>query len=202
MPEPEETTPSEDEPQALPQVREALNRERERRTQAEAEAEAGREAARDLAFLRAGIDIDSPLGKLIRDGYTGELETEAIKSFAGGIPGALPTNGDATPDPATPPADGPTPEERAAAAAEGALSGGGVPAGQPPEKPLGLDMMDAAYATQGGNVRARPASGMSDRATAAGLQVLLNRAVAGDPQAVYKRADESWADAKLRHDRR
>lgn len=194
-----DTEPGED--GNLPQVREALNRERERRTQAEAEAQAGREATRDLAFLRAGIDIDSPLGKLIRDGYTGELETEAIKTFAGGIPGALPTTG-ATSETTTPPADGPTPEEQAAAAAEGALSGGGVPAGQPPEKPLGLDMMDAAYAAQGGNVRTRPASGMSDRATAAGLQVLLNRAVAGDPEAVYKRADESWADAKLRHDRR
>jgi hypothetical protein len=101
-----------------------------------------------------------------------------------------------------PPDDGPTAAEQAAAAAAAALDNGGVPAGEVPGKPLGIDMMDAAYAAQGGNVRARPAGGMSDRATAAGLQVLLDRAVAGDPEAVYKHADESWSDAKGRFDRR
>jgi hypothetical protein len=108
------------------------------------------------------------------------------------------------PTPPPPPDDGPTDAERAAAAGEAAMSRGGLPAGEVPEAPLGQDLMRTA-AQAGGYIRGdgvftRPATGMSDRATAAGFTRLFERAQAGDPEAVYKRADESWADAKARHD--
>jgi hypothetical protein len=43
---------------------------------------------------------------------------------------------------------------------------------------------------------------MSDRSMEAGLNVLFERASKNDPQAVYKRADESWSSAKDRWDQR
>lgn len=38
--------------------------------------------AKQLAFLRAGVDIDTPVGKLLFRGYDGELDAEAIKAEA------------------------------------------------------------------------------------------------------------------------
>jgi hypothetical protein len=189
------TTDDGGEPQGLPQVREALNRETARRQELETQLADAQAAQREVVFLRAGVDLDSKPGQLVAKAYDGELDAEAIKVFAADIPGAL--RGETPPPVGTEPApdDGPTPAEAAAAAADAALSSGGAPPGATPDKPLGIDMMDSAFAAQGGTVRARPAAGMSDRATAAGLQVLLNRAVAGDPQAVFKAADETWADA-------
>lgn len=197
----EDTTIEPAEGAGLPQVREAYNRERARAAELETQLAEAQAAQRENAFLRAGVDLDSKAGSLVAKAYDGELDTEAIRTFASDIPGAL--RGQAPPptETAPPPNDGPTPEELEAARVEGALNGGGVPAGQPPDKPLGLDMMDAAFGAQGGG-RVRPASGMSDRAVAAGVQVILNRAVAGDPEAVYKGADESWGAAKARYDRR
>lgn len=48
-----------------------------RRAAAEAAA-----AKRELAFLRAGVDVDSPIGKLLIKSYEGELDVEAIKAEA------------------------------------------------------------------------------------------------------------------------
>lgn len=182
---------------ALPQVRAALDRETERRKQVEAQLADAQAAQREVAFLRAGVDLESRSGQLVAKAYDGELDPEAIKAFATEIPGAM---RDASPPPAPTESgggEGPTAQERRQAQIEAELSGEGSPPGQAPEKPLGIDMMDAAFKTQGGN-RVRPGRGMSDRATAAGLQVLLNRAVADDPEAVFKRADETWADATER----
>lgn len=55
------------------------------------------EAQRELAFLRAGIKADTPVGQLFVNGYKGDLTTEAIKAAAAEIPGLLDV-------PATPPA--------------------------------------------------------------------------------------------------
>jgi len=46
---------------------------------AEAEASA---AKRELAFLRAGIDLDSPQGKLFAKAYDGDPTADAVKSAA------------------------------------------------------------------------------------------------------------------------
>ena len=49
-------------------------------------------AQRELAFLKAGIDSESPLGKLFITGYAGDLTPEAIKQEATQIPGLLGTS--------------------------------------------------------------------------------------------------------------
>lgn len=51
-------------------------------------AERAEKAERELAFLKAGVDTESALGKLIVEGYKGELTTEAIKAFVGELPQA------------------------------------------------------------------------------------------------------------------
>lgn len=38
-------------------------------------------AQRELAFLKAGVDTESPLGKLVLAGYDGPLEADKIKEF-------------------------------------------------------------------------------------------------------------------------
>jgi hypothetical protein len=194
------TDPGGDESQNLPQVREALNRERERRAALEGEVAELQQSRREAAFLRAGVDLDSPSGDVVFKAYEGELDPAAIQGFAARIPGALrtgsppPDDDGASGQPAPAPDDGPTPDEQRQARIESGLSGETAPPGAVPEKQLGHAMMDAAFAANGGQ-RVRPSGGMGDRAMAAGLQVLMNRAVDGDPEAVFKRADETIGQA-------
>lgn len=63
-------------------------------------AEAGRKAQREVAFLKAGVDTDSPIGKLLFKSYDGELDIEAIKGAAAEV-GAIkaPETPPAAPDP-------------------------------------------------------------------------------------------------------
>lgn len=42
-------------------------------------------AQRELLFVKAGVDTDSPIGKLLLTGYTGELTLEAIKAEAASV---------------------------------------------------------------------------------------------------------------------
>jgi hypothetical protein len=48
---------------------------------------------RESAFMKAGVDLDTPLGKMFAKGYDGELSVDAIKQ-AGSAVGALPTSAD------------------------------------------------------------------------------------------------------------
>lgn len=50
-------------------------------------------AKKENAFLKAGIDLDSPLGKMFAKGYDGELTVDALKSAASAV-GLLPTSAD------------------------------------------------------------------------------------------------------------
>lgn len=59
------------------------------RRRLEQEAEEGRrakeeaaQARRELAFIKAGIDLDSPTGKLFAKGYDGDVSIEAVKAAA------------------------------------------------------------------------------------------------------------------------
>lgn len=61
--------------------RKRLVAEAEERGRAEAAAEA-EAAKRELAFLKAGIDLDSPGGKLLAKAYDGAPTVEAIKAAA------------------------------------------------------------------------------------------------------------------------
>lgn len=71
----ENTEPEEDRtPRGL---RKALDRTDAKAKQAAAEAAA---AKRELAFVKAGVDTDSKLGKLFANGYDGEVTVEAIRA--------------------------------------------------------------------------------------------------------------------------
>jgi hypothetical protein len=102
----------------------------------------------------------------------------------------------------TQPDDGPSDAERRRQAAEGALDGGVAPAGQVPEIPLGVDVMretaKAAGAMRPDGSFVRPAGGFGDRAVSAGFTRLFERASAGDPEATFKRHDETLAEATER----
>lgn len=45
--------------------------------------------ARENAFLKAGVDFDSPVGQLFAKGYDGDLDPTKIKEAAAAIPGVL-----------------------------------------------------------------------------------------------------------------
>jgi CheY-like chemotaxis protein len=47
-----------------------------------ARADAAAEAARELAFVKAGIDPDLPVAKYFMKGYDGEIEVDAIRQAA------------------------------------------------------------------------------------------------------------------------
>lgn len=61
------------------------------------QAESGTAATRELAFVKAGVDTDTPLGQLIRDGYKGEMTTEAIASYAASLGATPPAAATGTP---------------------------------------------------------------------------------------------------------
>ncbi len=50
-------------------------------------------AKKENAFLKAGIDLDSPLGKMFAKGYDGELTVDALKTAASAV-GLIPTSAD------------------------------------------------------------------------------------------------------------
>lgn len=187
----------------LDEVREALKRERQRRAELETQLPDANALRKENLMLRAGIDTESPLGELFSKAYEGELDIEAVRGQWEKI-APQPRGAEPPPEelPRTPsPEDHQLDDQRAGAAAAQHLHAESTQPGQEPEKPIGLAMMDAAFAAQGG-VRARPAGGMSDRSAAAAFDVLFERAAKGDPQAVFKSPEESWQAAKERYDRR
>lgn len=190
--------PGDDAP--IDHVRAWGNRERERREAAEARAADADALRRELAFAKAGVPDETPLGKLFMTGYSGELDTEAVKAaWAEVAPTPVdPPAGDPTPPPPTDPATGLTEEqqEQLRQSREG-LNSDAVPPGSEPTTPLGQGIMNAAFEAQGG-ARARPPQGMGDKALNAGFSHLFERAAKGDPAAVFKRPDEHIADATER----
>lgn len=93
---PDETTPpTVDDSTPLPEVRGAYNRASARVAELEGQVAGAEQAARENVFLRAGVDLDSPLGKLLFDGYKGEMTKEAVVAAWAGIQPA-----EATPPPA------------------------------------------------------------------------------------------------------
>ena len=184
----------------IDQVRAALNRERQRRTEAEQGLSDAENLRRENAFLKAGVDADSPIGKLFTRGYDGELDVEAIKTAWTEI-----RPGEPTPPPTTettpPPTDSvegvtglSTEELERLRQARASLSTDSAPPGALPQTPVMQAMMDAAFEKQGG-VKARPAQGMNDASLNAGFSTLFGRAIEGDQEAVFKSPNEDWATA-------
>jgi hypothetical protein len=87
--------------------------------------------ARENTALRAGIDVESPLGKMFVGSYDGEMTTEAMKSAfeaLGVTPRSTPAN-----DPPVPPVqDGPTDDELAEMRNRRLLQSGSTPPGGEP----------------------------------------------------------------------
>jgi len=70
---------SEMSPEAIRNLRAAANSGKK----AEAEAQ---EAKRELAFMKAGINTDDKVGRMLFSTYDGDLEPDAIKTAADGLP--------------------------------------------------------------------------------------------------------------------
>lgn len=75
----EENEQPQQQQQQEPQWRKNLERKAKEADAAKAEAQA---AKRELAILKAGIDLESPTGKLFAKAYDGEASVDAIKAAA------------------------------------------------------------------------------------------------------------------------
>lgn len=69
-------------PKAVKSLREANKQMKADLEAARAQAEQATQATRELAFIKAGIDIESPTGKLFAKAYDGEATPDAIKEAA------------------------------------------------------------------------------------------------------------------------
>lgn len=166
--------------QSPAQLREYAERQKERADAAEAALAEAAEAKREIAFLRGGVDPDSPLGKLFVKGYDGDLTPDAVREAWSTLQPPAPE----------PPAvdDGPSEAEAAMEEARTALTSGGVPPGEEPEADPRVAMIDAYN-------DARSKNQTQDRAQMAGLQVLVNAAANGDERAIYDR--DRWKREKF-----
>ena len=127
-------------------------------------------AKRELAFLKAGIDTDSPVGKLFTKAYDGELTAEAIKAAASEI-------GLTQEAPAEPPAEQPPSEEELhEQRLRQQLAQGTGPGQTPPPDPR-QEAKDA--------VKSAKDNGDSDeKALASGFAVLREAATRGDDRVI------------------
>ena len=142
---------------------------------AEAKAETER-VQRELAFVKAGVNTDTPAGQIFFKGYDGDLDPEAIRSTAA-------TMNLTTPSP-TPPLEGPpAPETNPLDPAEVDLleSGSNLGGTPPPAEPVA-----AHPATQAQQVHGQAVADGVDNPTAVGLAFnsLVNAAASGDQRVI------------------
>lgn len=127
--EPDETTDEGNGEETITSVRAAQRRAEKRAKDLDAELLEANAAKRELAFLKAGVDTDTPLGKVFVKAYDGELTADAIKGEWEAL-GATPTKPEvevpAIPD-----------EERASTRERQSLAGGSQgDTGETPEVPV------------------------------------------------------------------
>jgi len=153
-------------------------------------ADRGREATkradkleRELAFSRAGIDTETPLGRMFADAYKGELDKEAVKAAWSEIAGAAGGNAQ------EPPAQQ---EEKQVEQSETderrRLTTGG--AGETPHEQPDPDPVQSGYK----NFQERLRDG-EPREKAAGsvFGALIGAAAKGDKRAIFS----GWSDEDL-----
>lgn len=152
------------------------------RADADAAVEAERERAtaleRELAFTKAGVDTDSPAGKIFFKGYDGELDVEAIRASAA----TMNLTGPAPADPAAAPTpEAPSLESNEAQLLQAGASLGGTP---PPPEPVAVHPAQAAN-----DIHAKAIADGMDNPTAVGMAFnsLVNAAHAGDDRGVIRR---------------
>jgi hypothetical protein len=81
MPDEDDVTTLEEELEKLPnRARQHMRLTEKELKTAKAEAEEGRQAKRELAAMKAGIDLSTPVGTLFAKAYDGEWEPDALKS--------------------------------------------------------------------------------------------------------------------------
>lgn len=181
-------------PQQTPaQLREAYERQLARVAELEQQQADTEGVRRENAFLKAGVDGDSPIGKFFTENYKGDLTPDAVSKawteLAPAVPAPTPEPTTATTVPA--PSDEPTAEELAQAAARTALTTGASAPGAEPEIPAGQAMLQTF---QEAKAKGRP----TQAAQRQGLQVLFDRAAQGDATALYQAPGESPGAARDR----
>lgn len=129
---------------------------------------------RELAFARAGIDVDTPLGRLFADGYKGENDVDAVKEAWSAVAPAPA----APAAPAAPPAPAaPVATDTAVFDEAGRLASGAIP-------PIGDVGPDPTQASVDAYWQARR-EGKSDRnAEALGFDMLFGAAARGDERVI------------------
>lgn len=143
---------------------------------AQAEAE---EARRELAFVKAGINTDDKVGRMLYATYDGDLEVESIKEAAEGLPDSVWVG---APQPvSTEPKVGEVqiPGERQVPVQDPHAIGGRASFEQEEAPPV-WDQMKAAYKDAQGK-------GGTDDAIDAALGVVARAAKAGDPMVLGER---------------
>lgn len=143
----------------------------------ERDAKAARQAQRELAFVKAGIDTDSDLGRLFSTAYEGELDREAIQAaWAKIAPAPAPPTDPVTeppPSASTDPAAAEFEEERRRLA-----QGGAGDDGTPPDRDPRKTAIEAGHKMM--------AEGHSrDEAMAQAFSDLASAAAAGDGRVIY-----------------
>lgn len=129
---------------------------------------------RTNAMLMAGIDLSTPVGKLFRDGYRGELsDVEAVKTAAREV-GALPP--ESTPPPSTDPTLERLEGEPDAAAIRNSLVTPGDATPPPPADPYQMILAKAARDEEAGLTR--------DQIHAEAFHGLVTAAASGDARVI------------------
>lgn len=186
--------PDDQQQQGPAQLREARDRAVARAAELETQLAASNSLARENAMLRAGVDLESPVGKLFAKGYDGELDVEAVKaewSTLGGTPAPAAPGVIVPGQEPAPVNDGPTAAELEQQRLSGALLTEATPPGGEPSP----DPWDSAYQEfNAPERRTQPA----DRRSAAALQHVINAANAGDPRVVFSSPGEDQGLAAQR----
>jgi hypothetical protein len=178
----------------LEQVRAAHRRATARASELETQLADLPRLTRENTAMRAGIDVESNIGQLFVNSYTGDVTSEAMKEAfdALGVTPAAPPASQETPPSENGSNEAPTQEELDEMRRRGALRGESTPPGGEPGKPLVDEMYEVFHA----NLR----QGMDrKRAGAGALQILM--AAAADPsdprheQAIYD--PERWAQEHI-----
>lgn len=179
-----------DEHTPLDQVRAAHRRATARAAELETQLGDLPRIQRENAALRAGIDIESNIGQLFVNSYSGETTPDAMKTAwdALGVTPAAPPQSSTEPPTGESGTEPPTPEELDMQRRRGAVGAQSTPPGGEPGKSL----VDEMYEVFHENMR----SGMDRKRAGAGALQLLVEAAANpsDPrhdQAVFD--PERWA---------
>lgn len=177
----DDQTPDSDDTTMSPEAIRNLRSAADEGKKAKAEAE---EARRELAFVKAGINTEDKVGRMLYATYDGELDAEAIKSAADGLPDSV-WMGSA---PAQPASSEPAPGEVIVPGQQQSPVGdphaiGGRASFEQPENEPAFDQMKRAY-------RDAQQRGGTDDAIDAALSVIAHAAKAGDPQVIATRQTE------------